>query len=193
MTSTQEAELQAAVEALSRSRCDEDAWRVVVTTTWPIAIATASRILRGALDLAEDATSEAFARIARYADFRVLRLINASDFVSYLKQVIRRCAYDLLSEISRRSNEVLLDPEILSQMHVENVSTPETIFMGHELREEISKALSPEELKLLDFVLNGLTTEQISKHFAITYGTTTVRLHRMRAKIGKLLKTKALL
>jgi RNA polymerase sigma factor (sigma-70 family) len=193
MTPAQEAELQAAVEALSRNRCDEDAWRVVVTTTWPIAISTASRILRGALDLAEDATSEAFGRIARYADFRVLRLINPSDFVSYLKQVIRRCAYDLLREISRRSNEVLLDPEILSNKYVENASTPETIFMGHELREEIAKALSSEEQKLLDFVLSGLTTEQISKHLGIPYGTTTVRLHRMRAKIGKLMKTKALI
>jgi len=81
MTPEQEKRMQTAVEALSRDRRDEEAWRFLVTATWAVAIATANRTLKGALDLAEDAAIDAFARIARYTDFRLLRIVEPTDFV----------------------------------------------------------------------------------------------------------------
>jgi RNA polymerase sigma factor (sigma-70 family) len=193
MTPEQERKMQAAIEALGRDRHDEDAWRIVVTATWPIAMATANRILRGALDLAEDATAEAFGRIAQYADFRFLKLVEPADFVKYLKQVVRRCAYGLLKEIYRRSHEVPLDLERSEIEPAQHASTPETIFGANELRDELSKTLNSEERRLFNLMLDGLTTEDIGKSLGISYGSAGVRLHRMRGRIRKLLIQKEIL
>lgn len=183
MTPPENDQIRQALEALSVDRLDDDAWRVLINLTFPIALATANRILRGTLDLAKDATWEAFGRIARYADFGLLVLMEPGAFLRYLKQVTRRTSYDLLRSLARRSPEIqsgLVVPEVGIQS---SAPTPEETFAADELRGEILSMLNPEDQRLLNLVLDDFSLAEIGERFRISYDAAGVRLHRLREKI----------
>lgn len=192
MTSPETEQIRKALGALGANRQDEDAWRIVIELTFPIALATANRILRGTLDLAKEVAWEAFARIARYADFQLLALIEPGAFLRYLKQVTRRASYDLLRALTRRSPEIqsgLVVPEGGSQG---SAPTPEETLAAEELHSEIVKMLAPGERRLLTLVLEGYTLDEIGQRLQISYDAAGVRLHRLREKIRKHLIDKGL-
>jgi RNA polymerase sigma factor (sigma-70 family) len=192
MTPHENQRIREALQVLSVDRGDDDAWRALVEVTFSIAMATANRILRGALDLAKDASWEAFGRIARYADFELLALNEPGAFQHYLKQVTRRTSYDLLRSLALRSPEFqsgLVDLEGVIQS---GDPTPEAAFAADELRSDILKMLEPEEQRLLNLVLEGYTLPEIADRLQISYTSAGVRVHRLRGKIRKHLKTEGL-
>src|SRR4029077_13663226 len=143
MTPAEDDQIRQALRALSSDRRDDAAWRVIISLTFPIALATANRILRGALDLAKDTTWEAFARVARYADFQLLALIEPGAFLRYLKQIARRTSYDLIHSLARRSAEIQSGLADLEEGIQISEPTPEETFTADELRKEILSMLNP--------------------------------------------------
>ena len=189
MTRPEIEQIRHALLALVENRQHDEAWHTIINLTFPIALATANRILRGAMDLARDAAWEAFARIARYADFQLFALIAPESFLRYLKQVTRRTSYDLLRSLARRSPEVEADLAIRAAAIQSGAPTPEETLAAEELYRDIAKILCSDERRLLTLILEGFSLNEIGKVLNITYNTAGVRLHRLREKIRNYLKT----
>lgn len=183
MTPVENEQIREALHALSVNRRDNDAWRILINVTFPIALATANRILHGMLDLARDATWEAFARIARYADFDILVVTEPTGFLRYLKQVTRRTSYDLLQSLARRSSEIQSGLVVPEGGVESRAPTPEETLAADELRGEILKMLNHEDQRLLKMVLDGFSLPEIAERIGISYNATGVRLHRLRQKV----------
>jgi RNA polymerase sigma factor (sigma-70 family) len=192
MTSAETEQIHKALSALGVDRQDDEAWGTIINLSYPIALAIANRILHGALDLAKDAVWEAFARIARYADFQLLALIAPEAFLRYLKQVTRRACYDLLKSLARRAPEIQSGLDI-SELGIQSgAPTPEETLAAEELYSEITSILGPDEQGLLTLMLEGLTLDEIGERLKISYSTAGVRLHRLREKIRNYLKNRGL-
>jgi hypothetical protein len=73
MTLEQNPDFALALKRLRQSTRDEQAWQTVFACSWPTAVATAARIFRGVVDLAEDSAQRAFARVLQYGDFENLK------------------------------------------------------------------------------------------------------------------------
>jgi RNA polymerase sigma factor (sigma-70 family) len=192
MTPAENERMREALQALSSNRLDDDAWRVVTDVTFPFALATANRILRGSVDLAKEATWDAYARIARYGDFQLLSFVEPEAFVRYLKQVTRRACYDLIHSLARFSPENQADWSAVEEAIEGDQPTPEQILSAGELHEEILSILGDEERDLLNLVLAGFTITEIAASLSISYDAAGVRLHRLREKIRNQLKNKEL-
>jgi RNA polymerase sigma factor (sigma-70 family) len=183
MTPSETQQMHQALRALAADSQNDEAWRSLITLTFPVALATANRIVRGALDLAKDSSWEAFARIARYGDFELLALMEPTAFLRYLKQVTRRTAYDLLRSLALHSPEVRLGFARSAEEIQSNTPTPEQTLAANELRSEILNALDPEERHLLNLVIEGFTLSEIGEQLQISYEAAGLRKHRVRRKI----------
>jgi RNA polymerase sigma factor (sigma-70 family) len=192
MTPSETQETRQALRALAVDSQNDDAWRCLINVAFPIALATANRILRGALDLAKDSTWEAFARIARYGDFQLLALMEPAAFLRYLKQITRRTSYDLLRSLARRSSEMQFGLTLCEEGIRSNVPTPEQSLAANELHTEILNALDPDERRLLNLVIEGFTLDEIAERMEITYEAAGVRKHRIRQKIRNYLTARGL-
>jgi RNA polymerase sigma factor (sigma-70 family) len=187
MTPSDTERLRDALRALAANRQDDDAWRALITITFPIALATANWVVRGALDLAKDATWDAFARIARYAELELFAVAAPAAFIRYLKQVTRRAAYDLLRSLARRAPEIqagLVETEIDS---TGDEPTPEEMLAAAELSAEIRAMLSEDEQRLYGMLLEGFTLREIAEKRHISYQAAGVRVFRIRQRIKKYL------
>lgn len=193
MTPRENELIRESLRALGVDRRDNEGWRAIIRLSFPIALATANRILRGNLDLAKEASWQAFARIARYADFQLLSLMEPGAFLRYLKQITRRTSYDLLRLLARFSPEVQSDLSLLDETFQSNAPTPEQTLQADELRAEIVAILDPLEQRLLNLVLEGFSLTEMGEGLGISYVAAGVRLHRLREKIRNYLKDQGLL
>ena len=190
MTTADVERLEQALERLAENRRDEEAWSSLIAVTFPVALATANRILHGALDLARDATADAFARVAKYANFRVLDLKKADAFIHYLKQVTRRSSLDVLQRLARHSPEIPWDPELLRSLEDRTSPTAEDEVSARELYADIESVLTPEEQTVLELMIKGSSLKEMAEQLGTTPNAAGVRRHRLRAKIREHLSQK---
>jgi RNA polymerase sigma factor (sigma-70 family) len=183
MSDEERARLSAALTALAANRQDQKAWTDLVRLTFPIALATANRLLHGALDLSRDAAWDAFARLARYTSFRRFKSGDPDAFVAYLKTVVRRTAYDLLKGLAKRAPELQVDVAALEAQMESDEASPEDIQSAEELRADIEAHLTDDERRLLQLRLDGRTPAEMAAVLSISANAVSVRLHRLRAKI----------
>jgi RNA polymerase sigma factor (sigma-70 family) len=183
MTGEERARLSGALTALAANRQDQKAWTELVRLTFPIALATANRLLHGALDLSRDAAWDAFARLARYTSFRRFKSGDADAFVAYLKTVVRRTSYDLLKALARRAPELQVDVAALEAQIESDEASPEDVQTAEELRADIEAHLTDDERRLLKLRLEGRSLAEMAAALSISTNAASVRLHRLRAKI----------
>jgi RNA polymerase sigma factor (sigma-70 family) len=188
MTPADAERLEQALAQLAEERRNEAAWSVLIELTYPIALGTANRILRGNLDLAKDSASESFARIARYANFEVLSLQDRGAFTRYLKQVTRRTSLDLVKRLARYAPEIQSDPMFLEAIASSDSQTPADMLVAKELVDEIKGILDADETALLELMLKETPLDQMATQLGISYSALGVRRHRLRAKIAKHLR-----
>jgi RNA polymerase sigma factor (sigma-70 family) len=179
-------QLTQAVHRLARQRDDQQAWETLFTASWPTALATAHRILGGQLDLAADAAQEAFARVVRYCDFR--KVPNGASFLAYLRAVCRHTAFDLRRHMVAASGHqpVSAVPEGPGGAARQPFPAEQSL-LRQELRRELMRHLDPEEQQLLGMLAAERSLAEIASKFAISYSNAGVRVHRLRAKLRKLL------
>lgn len=168
-----------ALQRLARDRQDEDAWRTVYQRFRPYVFTLAIREMRGAAELAGDATQEVFLRLVKYAPFE--KLTRPEAFRAYLgvvtKNVIRRRP--------KQAEEVHLGllGDMEAELH-EPVRTP----LGQviEIRQLLLQALNDlprEDQEFLRLRLEGYAVREIAERLGTTANNAAVRLYRIRTRL----------
>jgi RNA polymerase sigma factor (sigma-70 family) len=177
--STETSALDDALRRLTGSPRDEDAWRLLHRSARPFVLALSYRLLHGASALAEDAVQEVFYRLTRYGDFG--QFPNARAFKAYLRVMCRNVINDLLKGL-------LQAPE--NQLYYEQPLRVPDEHVGILFR-ELERSVSAQDRKLLEMLLEGWTTTEISAAFGIAYSAAAVRVHRLRQRIKTILAGKS--
>lgn len=181
-----------AVHRLARSREDEQAWEALFAASWPTAVGTTHRILRGQRDLAEDAAQEAFRRIVRYCDFG--EIPDGDAFLAYLRAVCRNTARDLLRQLAGVTALARLE-EVDTQARgaePDQTYSPERQLRSEDLRRELLAVLDTEEQRLFHLLLSDQPLGEIAAELGLSYSNAGVRVHRLRAKLRKYMQDKKL-
>jgi RNA polymerase sigma factor (sigma-70 family) len=155
--------------------------------TRPLVFATTFRALYGNFALAEDATQQTFLRVFRYLDFT--RLAKADDLLAYMATVARHCAIDL------RKKEASYTPTALDSLACDFLPsqvTPEQRLRAHDTLQHVFDQLDPEESKLVDLLMAGLTLKDLAERLGTTYETAGVGIPRLRDKLRKMPKNNSL-
>lgn len=183
-------QLTDAVHRLARARDDQQAWEVLFAVSWPTALATTHRVLRGQLDLAEDAAQEAFKRIVRSCPFQ--NLADGDAFLAYLRTVSKNAAVDVLNELGRTPRAVPLLGTEESDREPEGHPTPEQEVQSDELRRELLAVLDSVERRLLKMLIDDRTLTDIAAELNLSYSNAGVRVHRLRSKLRKYMQDRRL-
>lgn len=175
-----------AVARLARSRRDEDAWQTLYELLWPFAMALNYRVLGGLQDLAEDASQDALIRLARYCPFE--RLTNVEAFRAYVRTVCRNVSFTYLRRLKDR-HETDLD-EVPREQAVATGATHEADerMLLRELFGSALDDLDSEDARLLALLASGLSPHEIARIAGISRENTYVRIHRLRRRLGKMLR-----
>jgi len=181
-------DLEGALQRLAASRLDEAAWTVLHNRLWPYVFAVAYRELGGAARAAEDVTQETFLRLVRYAPFA--RLQDPPAMRAYVATVARHVAHDVARREARR-------PEVEARVGLPGESgrqVPEPVgplgpLLPENALNRVRQLLQPQEGALLDLLVHGEDVRGVASQLGIRYGTAAVRIHRLRARIRKLLVT----
>ncbi|MFL6311379.1 MAG: RNA polymerase sigma factor [Terriglobales bacterium] len=173
------------VRRLGNSRSDSEAWKALTQILGPTLLATAYRILRGNLPLAEDATQESFLRLFLYAHFEDFS-DNPDAFRSYALVTCRNMSRNYLRQLLQNP-EVSCEVDLLEQASSSS-QDPESIAVGSSMLAGMVLRLDEDSRELLDLVLQGYTIQEISERLSLTYGNVAVQIHRLRVEIAKWLK-----
>src|SRR5689334_2703379 len=147
-------QLENALKSLSVDRTDNDAWRILSDQTRPMAIAEATRVLRGQAELADDVVQEAFLRIFQYCKFADLRDVDA--FLRYLKAVCRNAALDMLKSVGQSSEQGELADRRVSE------ETPEDMVIAQETLSEFMNQLDQSDREMLHLSMEGYDLAEIA-------------------------------
>ena len=189
MSPSKKSELGQTLARLARDKGDQGAWQQVYNLLWPRVVSTTYRLLGGLKDRAEDAAQEVFHRLVRYTNFEKLR--TPDEFLGYIHVMCENVAADFLKELMHQtiSLEDGLDD---AQQERLTPANPEQIAITMELTEKLRGLLQPDELILLQLLSEGVEHQEIATKFGWSYGKAGVRVHRLRAKVRKLLKRQGL-
>lgn len=181
--------LARALRRLGTAPDDEGAWRVVVTALWPFAMAVGYRETGGREELAEDVAVEAFARAARAARLGGLLagLRRPAAFRAYLRVLCRNEARRALAREARRAETSLEDVEWEGESGMVSADAAEDRVVVEDTLATILAPLSDEDRRLLLWTAAGHPLGEIARRAGISYGAAGVRLHRLRARVRKLL------
>jgi RNA polymerase sigma factor (sigma-70 family) len=187
-TSSSDAAMIRAVRALAISRADQESWGDLFRLLWPFVLATNVRRLRD-FTLAEEASQEVFIRLARYCPFE--RFVAASEFRAYVRAVSSNVSTDVVRQTYKESQTVstlgatvalLAESRLATIYRVEMPSTEDTI-------DDLKEHLGARDRELLSLLLEGRSVAEIAQRHGLSYGAIGVRLHRMRVKLRKLVKS----
>jgi RNA polymerase sigma-70 factor (ECF subfamily) len=177
--------IDVALERLAESPNNEEAWGTLYHRLWPFVFSICLRMIR-APEIAEDLTQETFLRIARYFPFQ--RRFDEKVFMLYIAQVARRVTLDALHRRDRASETTLdalaetADPAPRPGEAAEVASTLEWLV----------RQLSPADAELFRHLVKSapLSPVDIASDLGVSYSAAGVRLHRLRARIRKLLRSR---
>ena len=181
--------LTKAVRRLAMARDDQRAWETLFAASLPNAPSTTHRVLRGQLELAEDAAQDAFHRVVSYAKFNAFA--DGDAFLAYLHIVARNTARDVLRGIAAGIGD---PPAVQVDLEVQEAAreNPEDLLRGKELENQIMAGLHFAERRTLELMLAALGPADIAHQLRVSYSTAGVRIHRLRSKIRKYLQTREL-
>ena len=183
--------LESIVERLAASPDDEAEWAALHRQLWPFVLATTSRRLWRAHDLAEDAAQEVFVRVARTRPFA--RLHQHHAIVGYFWRVADNTARDFLIHVLPR--QTFITPTGLTRRPHDACAT--TVNGEHrlELREWLEGArqtLRPPDREILALVIDGYSLAEIAVVTRLSYANAGTRVHRLRKRLREYLRTRPL-
>jgi RNA polymerase sigma-70 factor (ECF subfamily) len=171
-------------DVVSRVReCPRDplVWGELYRKLRPAVYYTAYKLTGGDRAAAEDLTQDAFFRFIKMGDLQ--SIANEASATAYLRQITRRLLVDRIRskrrlttalELDAASRDVLFDPED-HRLLVEDL-------------EKIASDLPEEDRRLLAWLLEGRSVQDIAHSLLnLPYGTTAVRVHRLRKKIRNII------
>jgi RNA polymerase sigma factor (sigma-70 family) len=177
--------LETAFEALRQNPAKEDSWAAFFRAAWPWIFSHAYRDLRGIQDLAEDVSQDVCLRLLRTPSFPAT-VEDAEHCKHYLRRVTRNACIDLWRKEQRESRTV------------EGVRTEPSIVrtVGHsdDPAEELSPwllaaitRLNEGDRRLVEFLVTDRPLPSIAVELGVSYSAAAVRMHRIRARLRKLL------
>lgn len=186
MSSVTQEKLADAVERLSRSKADEEAWQVLVSCLWPLIVAINFRILRGDRGLAQDAGQETLLRIYRYVHFEEFAK-KPAEFESYARAIARNVGRSYLARLLREPSYEYEELEGQNEPDPHKESREQITIQKDEIS-SILAGLSPDEQLLAKLMQDGASLDEIANTFGISYSNAAVRVHRLRLVLSRSLK-----
>ena len=178
--------LSEVLAVLAKAADKVEAWRQLYELMWPFVFALNYRLLRGARALAEDASQEVFLRLVRYCNFSKLQ--TPEPFRAYLAAMCVNVSRNYVKQIMKETQP----SESGGTKHTEQFEwSPEQHFQAQELLRRISEPLNNVDRELVSLLVQGYKIPEIVDSVGLTYENAVVRVHRLRAKLRKLLKSQA--
>jgi RNA polymerase sigma factor (sigma-70 family) len=171
---------QEALDRLTETPGDEEAWNAIYRRLWPFVFSITIRLLDASA--AEDAAQDAFMRTAERFPFN--QALNEKVFVVYIATVARRVAIDTVRK-RLRSREVSLDEAAEAYEPISADAQAELDTTVRWLMGQLTASDMELTQKLLTHGPNSIAT--IAKELDVPYGTAGVRLHRLRGRLRRLL------
>lgn len=168
-----------ALRTLASDPHHEESWEALYYGHYPWLVAHAFRRLRGDAEEAREAVQATFVRLIRYADFSKIR--DTVAFKSYALTVLLNVIRKQRGDLSRERTESLaaLDVEDPTSLDFSD------LLALREALALVAEDLSPDELALLRGVCEGRTRAEIGAQLEISPGAVSVRLSRLRQKLGQ--------
>lgn len=176
--------LRSSLAKLARSKTDEGAWRVLYDALWPFVFATAFRRLKDP-DAAEDVAQEVFVRLLNSAPFEQLNGVD--ELRAYLWRAAINVGNTVLERNRRASQKEHAIRDLGPRVSEDETSNPDYRLLYGEALSLAKEHLGAEDLKLLSVLIAGGTLADAAAALSQTYSATGVRLHRLRAKLVKVL------
>jgi RNA polymerase sigma factor (sigma-70 family) len=189
MTPTQKSKLSDYLRTLARDKGDTETWNQLYVLLWPRVVSTTYRALGGLKDRADDAAQEVFYRLVNYGDFSRARA--ADEFLGYLNVVCENVAADFLRDLADAT--VPLDEDLEDEQQERlSPANPEQLAITEDLLHKLQNSLDADERQLLALVRDGYKDGEIAKHFGWSYGKAAIKVHRLRARVRKIMNIKGL-
>jgi RNA polymerase sigma-70 factor (ECF subfamily) len=158
---------------------DADAWEELYRILWPWVLAVVESQVRSDIGTAEDISQDVMVRLLRTAHFGG-EFEDPRLFRGYVKRICRNLVIDFLRRrIEQRVSNLTL--EDLPAPLERSALTP--VLVLAEARDK----LQPEEIVLLDLLLEGRTAEEISQRLNLSKGTVYNKVSKLRQVLRDLM------
>ncbi|MDH2399213.1 sigma-70 family RNA polymerase sigma factor [Bradyrhizobium sp. SSUT18] len=178
--------LSQGLKRLAAQPADETAWRSVYDRLWPFVTAIAWRRLRDRT-AAEDAAQEVFLRLLKMKPF--VEINEPEEFKAY----VWRMTVNVANDIARKNQHSDRIQEAVSKFGRADewvqLNPADQRLLFEEVMGLAQEDLSKDENEILKRLVVGLTIREIAGELGLAYSATAVRVHRIRRKLDKLLKS----
>lgn len=160
---------------------DGNVWEKAYRALRPAVYRTAYSLMGGDVAAAEDMTQEAFLRFLQYADLNALE--SDEHLLAYLRQTVRHLCWD-----RQKSAVATTSIDTAEAQYALNKSgdSEEVESLAWDI-EQLSGTLPKVERQLLRELIIGSPLPDIARKLDITYGAAAVRVHRLRAKLHRII------
>lgn len=162
---------------------DEQLWWELYSHVRRFVFGVAYRALNGNRGLADDATQVVFMRLFQYAEFT--EFSEPEDFLGYIATIARHAALDL----KKAEGRYVTGLDLTLCDFIPGTPTPAQHESARRSLLELLEQLDPEERHLVDLLMEGFSLDEIAGQLKISYANAAVRIHRLRERLRKSLKT----
>jgi len=173
--------LEETLARLSSLPTDEAAWTDLYLRLWPFVLGRVARHVHGSSTAAEDLAQEVFLRLAHYKPFD--RLTNPDELRAYLTVMCRNVASNYIRRLLRNPATDSLEGPLSEVLPAP--ATSDNASAEEDLWRTLSEGLSPRDRELLSLLVAGFDTREIAEASGATYGTTAVRMWRLRQRLRR--------
>jgi len=177
-------ELRAVLQSLRRAPADEDLWRELYLLIRRFVYAVAYRVVKGNIELAKDATQTVFQRLFEYCEFT--EFSDPQEFLGYVATVTRHSALDLI----KREGRYVTGLDVTLCDFIPGTATPQQHERARNQFHDLLEQLDSNDKHLVNLLMEGHTLEEIAAHLGVSYANAAVRIHRLRERLGKAMKTR---
>lgn len=177
-------ELHELLGLLRRDPTNEDLWKALYDKIRRFVYVVAFRVLNGNEELAQDATQVVFLRLFEYCEFT--EFSEPQEFLGYVATVARHVALDLI----KREGKYVTGLDVTLCDFLPGTPTPRQHERAKNQLHDLLEQLDPDDKSLVNMLMEGRTLDEIAERIGISYANAAVRVHRLREKLLKGLKTK---
>jgi RNA polymerase sigma factor (sigma-70 family) len=176
--------LRELLAALAADPTSEALWSALYKHIYPYVFAVAFRAVRGSKESAKDATQVIFLRLFQYCEFT--EFFEPEEFLGYVATIARHAALDM----NKAEGKYVTGLDLTLCDFLPGGPTPQQHEQARKTLTDVLEYLGPEERQLVNLLVEGLSLEEIARQLGISYANAAVRIHRLRARMIKRLKTK---
>jgi RNA polymerase sigma factor (sigma-70 family) len=177
-------ELHELLGLLRRDPTNEDLWKALYDKIRRFVYVVAFRVLNGNEELAQDATQVVFLRLFEYCEFT--EFSEPQEFLGYVATVARHVALDLI----KREGKYVTGLDVTLCDFLPGTPTPRQHERAKNQLHDLLEQLDPDDKSLVNMLMEGRTLDEIAERIGISYANAAVRVHRLREKLLKGLKTR---